>query len=166
MGKTDHLPRITNTINHQPQSTTTINHQPQSTTTINHQHRSGWNMPQNTVQTPYMSFLNYETSTSCVAADAVSRYQYLNECTNINGGTSYSINSNGQVLLYGLSGCQGVGLLAATVPLGCTKAVNNVVDDDAPPSASQYVEYVSPAAHWTVNAGLAALLALVACMAI
>ena len=113
-----------------------------------------------------MSFLNYETSTSCAVADAVSYYQYLNECSNMNGGTSTSINSIGQVLLYGLSDCKGVGILLASVPLGCSKAVNNVVDDDAPPAASQFVEYVSPAAHWTVNAGLAAVLAVVACMAI
>jgi hypothetical protein len=117
-------------------------------------------------------FKSYTDSTACVGTPFA--YSYLSAtCYNENGGGSYSFDSAGVATTYTSSGCTGTGVVDTEAQTtGCTIILTDdvVVDDYDDDSmfviASVNVEYVSPAAHWTINVGLAALLASVACLAI
>ena len=130
-------------------------------------------MPSSTVPSPYISAALYPFSTTCGAAAAaeVAANIYVSAtCVNENRGGSVSYSSTGQATVYTLSGCTGVGVVNKneSVTLGCDVSTDDDESayDDAVVASSLYVTYVSPAARWTVNAGLAAVLAAVACMAI
>lgn len=128
----------------------------------------GWDMPTSTVESPQVTNKYYADSMTCQGT--VTGWVYLSAtCANENGGGSMSIDSSGIVTTYTASNCvaPGVTSLEDTITLGCTAETADDADaNDFVAGASSYVTYVSPAAHWSVNAGLAALLAAVACMAI
>lgn len=126
----------------------------------------GWNKQSNPIDgasvtvTSYMGSTCSGTWTGTYALDA--------DCTNYNGGGSSSVSANGNVLTetnYVLSNCpSGTGVVNPffVVVTGCSVGT----DDDIPGSYSSDIQYSSPAARWVVNVGLAALLAVFACVAI
>jgi hypothetical protein len=128
----------------------------------------GWDMPTSTVESPQVTNKYYADSMTCQGT--VTGWVYLSAtCANENGGGSLSVDSSGIVMSYSASNCAGTGVISIedTITLGCTVETADDADiDDFVAGGSNYVTYVSPAAHWSVNAGLAALLAAVACMAI
>lgn len=117
----------------------------------------------------------YPNSLTCAGNPAVWVFVSAT-CMNDSGGTSYSTSSTGIITSYSELNCAGTATVdIVSITTGCVAgsgadsgsarnkyiAAGETADDDVSDLGSS-----SPAAHWTVNAGLAALLAAVACMAI